>query len=190
MKKKFLSMVLACAMVASFGLAVSADTISANNGEGQVALDGNITFNPELISVAMPANINFEVGLTQTAEGEQGKFDKVISGTGTITNNSNIDINVKLTNVVDDQAFPVLGSKMNLFLEKASVTETAGLTALANGPADRTLDKVNKNGGQLSLKVLGAAATGDPVILTDPTAEQKFSVTLTLKVEKAAAPAA
>ena len=182
MKKKITAVVLACAMAVSMGMAASAADVNANQGTGDVALEGNITYNPELISVAMPANINFEVGLKKTGE-DMGKFDKVISGAGNITNNSNCDVNIRLAKVVDDKGFSAL-NKMDLFMEKADTTDLTGKTALAEGSPDRDMGNVLANGGVMSLKVFGQANAADAKLLDDSVKEQKFSVTLTLKVVK------
>lgn len=212
MKKQILSLILALAMVLSMSVcafAADENTITSKNGTADVPLKGEILDNKDvaLISVVVPTAIEFQIGTEQVggteytankigegaAIGSQGvgrKFVQLVSGTGTVTNNTESkNIKLEVSNVTDDASNPLL-SKVNLALAPASITDAATAMAtykLTAGASNTVLAASMSKGQTLDLKVFGTAGEGTsgginyPVNLPDGTA----TVTVTLKVSLA-----
>lgn len=215
MKKQILSLILALAMVLSMSVcafAADENTITKKDGTAEVPLNGEIMDNKDiaLISVVVPTSIDFQIGteamagvtdITVAKIGENDsnnltvgtsgrKFVQLVSGTGTVTNNTQGNaIKLEISKVADDASNPLL-SKVNLALAPASTADAATAMAsykLTAGDSSIVLSNSMATGDTLDLKVFGQGAEGTysgtsyPVNLPDGTA----TVTVTLKVSLA-----
>lgn len=213
MKKQILSLILALAMVLSMSVcafAAAPNEITQRDGTADVPLKGEVLDNSlvALISVVVPTDICFQIGTEQVgsseytadkigtsanigAAGVGRKFVQLVSGTGTVTNNTvGNDIKVEISNVVDDASYNLL-DKVELALAPANTADAT--TALASyklnaGAANTILSSRMSNGDTLDLKVFGQGGKGTvggvsyDVNLPDCSAA---TVTVTLKVSLA-----
>lgn len=146
--KKFVSIVLAVLMVMSLTtVALAADNKITASGDNtltkntQVALNGKITDDAVLLSVVMPTGIDFTIGTTATSNATVNEkntanasenasggniFSTLISGSGTVTNNSNVDIKLEITDVADKSD---LLKKVDLAVVSDELDETTAMKA-------------------------------------------------------------
>lgn len=213
MKKKNISLLLAGAM--TLGMATSAFAVDEaptkeykGNGDKTTTIDANVDLNGTigdgevLLSVVMPTVITFTVATaeaTETTVDEKGKanaaenaaagsrvYSDISSGTGTVTNNSNVAIKLEISDVVDNDG---LLTKMDLAVTSDKLKEAAALAnPLTSGSTGIVLaDSIAAKDGTTQLKVVGQAAKGQfsgidhPVNL--PLGD--YSVTTTMKVSVA-----
>uniref|UniRef100_UPI0031B89312 hypothetical protein n=1 Tax=Anaerolentibacter hominis TaxID=3079009 RepID=UPI0031B89312 len=124
-----------------------------------------------LISVVLPSSINFQIGTTAT----DGYFDKIISSTGTITNNSTTKVKIELAEVRDDGKLLDL---VDLALAPDKLDITAAMdNKLSVGMTAKQLGDNLVPGDKLSLKVYGQAKTATTVVTPGD-----YNVVTTLKV--------
>lgn len=211
MKKQILSLVLALAMVLSMSVcafATSTNEINQRGGLADVPLNGIVLDNSlvSVISVVVPTSIDFQIGTealgasesavaamgTNTTLGNAGsgrKFVRLVSGTGTVHNNStgNNPLKLEVVEVQDDGHYQLL-EKVKLALAPADTSSTA--IAMQNyrlqaGSMNMILAQSMTDGSTLDLKVFGEAGEGTynstsyPVNLDDCSA---LSVLVTMKV--------
>ena len=108
--KKVISITVAAMLAVAIPLTATAATGSqeiSQNGRHELGLQGGVE-TANVMSVVIPTTIDFTIK-TDAA----GKLDSVISGDGTIVNNSNTPINVDIVSVSDPNN---LLSKMNVYL--------------------------------------------------------------------------
>lgn len=215
MKKKNMSLFLACAM--TMGMATSAlaadevkeKTYTAFGDENttinsDVSLDGTIVEGEVLLSVVMPTSIDFVVGTTQftgdvvaeknVANASQSAggfvFSALMSGEGTVTNNSNKPIKLELVGITDTSD---LLKKMDLALKPGSVNEATALRSYALDNTDYSASpmilasSIAAEGGTTTLSVAGQAAMGQYSGLDKPVnlPAGSYSVNTTMKISVA-----
>ncbi|WP_343207988.1 hypothetical protein [Anaerolentibacter hominis] len=101
MKKKLLALALAAVLTLNMGVVAMAagDTQSVNGtGDqgGDIQLEAAVLQGADLIQVVMPTKINFNINTDSSTY-----FDELISGRGTITNNSTKAVKVEIVGVQD-----------------------------------------------------------------------------------------
>lgn len=207
--KKVISMLLIVAMMMSLSVcAFAADTTTVEalgkdntvTGSSDVTFTGKVQEASVLLSVVMPTTIEFTVA-TKNYEGTDklaaskgtlsvapsavsGKvFNALMSGEGTVTNNSNVAIDLEITNVTEDSN---LLSQIDFAVKSSSMTASAALAnPLSVGSANIALaSAIAAAGGTTTLKAVGQAATAThsgtnyEVSVVDGT----YTITTTLKV--------
>ena len=108
--KKVISITVAAILLVAIPLSASATTGSqeiSQNGRHDLGLLGGVE-TANVMSVVIPTTIDFTIRTKA-----DGRLDSVISGDGTITNNSNTPINVDIVGVSDPNN---LLSKLNVYL--------------------------------------------------------------------------
>lgn len=211
MNKKFTSRILAAAMAMSMtATAFAADGVMPVNPktqEADVNLKGTVANEATLLSVIVPVSIDFAVateaasGATATKKGSKDVSEKssggqifksLYSGTGTITNNSENDIDLTIVNVVDDDD---LLNKLDLALTSPTLSESDALDSpLAAGENSIQLIKKltkaeNSVGTTADIKVVGKGAQGTTSsgkLDVDLGEEKEYTVVTTLKVSTSA----
>lgn len=221
MKKRTVSMLLAGAMTMSMiSTAAAADdnkTIQAvgengkTAGSSDVKLTGEVKDAAVLLSVVVPTVINFTVatssaeqGTTVAAKGENDAvnttageyhvFTDLLSGEGTVTNNSNVPVKLEITDISDDKKLTTL---MDLAMQSDELSELTALKTpfdTVNGDYATNpillASSIPVNGGTTTLKVVGKAGVGTKKGESGKTygvnlPSATYTVTATLKVSDA-----
>lgn len=205
--KKILSLILALAVVMSMSVcafATETTTVEAagddkTTAEGKVDLVGTVYEGAVLLSVVMPTTLTFQVGTEQSSaqladKRENGSittggyiFASLISGEGTVTNNSTHAIDLYISKVEDTNG---LTDKMNLGVTGNALDEATALSSyLTTATTDLKLSSnIATEGGTDTLKVVGSAAKGNVSggSFDINLAAGDYTVTTTLKVAVAA----
>lgn len=220
MKKRTVSMLLAGAMTMSMiSTAAAADdkTIQAVGDNGKTATSSDVKLTGEvkdaavLLSVVVPTVINFTVatssaeqGTTVAAKGENTSvnttageyhvFADLLSGEGTVTNNSNVPVKLEITDISDEKKLTTL---MDLAMQSDELSELTALKTpfdTVNGDYATNpillASSIPVNGGTTTLKVVGKAGVGTKTGETGKTygvnlPSATYTVTATLKVSDA-----
>lgn len=201
--KKTLSLILALAMMLSMNVFASATDVKQDGGTANVALEGKIDEEANLLSVVIPTSINFAVGTVEETTEQLASdkynttnlttggyvFNTFYSGTGKVINNSaSQNVKIEITEVIDDAS--KLLDKIDLALSSTDLDETTALADPLEAGANQSIVLVNSldaAGGEAELSTVGQAAyavkgrDSYPVNLTAGTC----TVTTVLKVSAA-----
>lgn len=199
MKKQILSLILVLAMVMTMSVTAFATDINGDGDTADVKLMGEIMDDADvcLISVVVPTSINFQVGTKSTSNSANQinnpsvsaggrEFVRLVSGTGTVTNNTEGKaIKLDITNVSQSGDGNLL-DLMYLAVAEATTDQVSAMNnKLTDGAVNINLsNSIAGDGGTLKLKVFGQGAQGVfnttpyPVNLPDG----DYTVTVTMKV--------
>lgn len=179
MKKKLAVISMAAVMVlgATLNSFAADNTVAQNKGEADTKWEVQLSDNPAIISVAVPAVVPFEIGLTK--DPDAGKFDKVVVPAVTAKNSSTVGVDLYLTTVLDDPGEKKLLPNVKLSLN-GKLLEAKDYTsdAAENGVK---LGSMSAKNGTMKLNMTGAKADADPILGADGDA---YTITTTFKVVK------
>ena len=136
-------------------------------------IQGSMAQRADVISVIVPATIPFLLDVD-----EAGELLRVLSATGTFTNNSLFGVELTLDSVTDGQA---LMNKVDLYLAVGSESRLLAEGTLLNIPLATLPGATQSAAHAVSLAVEGEAKPGVTGI---GTAGETFEVGVTLKVTK------
>ena len=198
--KKLTALVLATVMAMTLASpAFAADGVKETTLDGydktqNVKWQATLAGSSDIISVTIPTEIVFNISTDAT----DGSFGNLLSGTGTITNNSSEKkIRVEVTTVLDDENNPLLdGAAVDLYLAPTGInTEAVGAkdklkkysladkkdSVLVGGTEEGNIllaDEIATNGGKSDVKVYGLKSAAGGAL---PSVES-VTITTTLKV--------
>lgn len=210
MKKRMLSMVMALAMVMSLSVTVFAEEtqdVDQVSGKAQVPLVGTVQNTAKLISVKVPLEIKFFINTTDgtgttfvESKGQNSSsvstakvMESIASGTGTVTNNSEFNIDLSINSVTDtdgllDKIDMGVFSTSSNAVTTLSEDDATDSKKLSTSSTDIMLFEKLAAEGTGTLKVAGKAVKGTltsdglqyPVHIGEDGTQ--FTVTTTLKV--------
>ena len=206
MKKTFAVLLAAILTMSLSTTALAAETqdVTGKGEDNKVTVDtelplhGEVTNSAVVISVVMPTSIDFTIGTKLAAAADISEepvtkeesaptFDTLISGTGNVTNKSNVAIDIDVTGVTDKDK---LLSLVDLALGSGNIAESAALAnSLDKVSAENSIKLVSglATSGSTTLKVFGKGKTAnasgtDYPVKMDP---KTYTITTTLKVSVA-----